>query len=103
MLCLLLYAVETPETTPLAASRYPAALHDLHTRLARRASPVQLDRWAEAVRGWFLAEIWRAGNIDREIVPSVDDYARLRLYSGGGMAFRCRGPQPRQRTRPLRP
>ena len=86
-LALIHRAVETPEWTPYIDDRYALALHDIRCRLDAYTSPEQVGRWLEAMRSWFLAETWKAGNIAAGRVPSIDEYATLRLYSGGALVF----------------
>ena len=86
-LALIHRAVETPECTPYIDDRYALALYDIRCRLDAYASPEQMGRWLEAMRGWFLAETWKAGNIAVRRMPSIDEYATLRLYSGGALVF----------------
>ncbi|GHE12922.1 terpene synthase family protein [Streptomyces alanosinicus] len=82
MMIRLLRVVESPEIPP--SGHYDEALYDLRTRLSKHGSPAQVARWTEAVRAWFLAELWKAGNVARGVVPTLSDFLVQRLYSGGG-------------------
>ncbi|MCG7508440.1 terpene synthase family protein [Mesorhizobium retamae] len=80
-------SIEVPESELYAQDRYARAMLDIRRRLDERAAPAQICQWLAAMRGWFLAETWKAGNIAAGRIPSLDDYATLRLYSGGALAF----------------
>ncbi|QFZ83039.1 hypothetical protein GFK26_09810 [Variovorax paradoxus] len=80
-------AIETPEDGAQFKDRYAAAMCDIRRRLQTHASADQMAQWLAAMKGWFFAETWKAGNVATGHVPSLDDYALLRLYSGGGLAF----------------
>lgn len=86
-LSLIARAIETPEDGARVRDRYALALCDIRRRLEALATPAQLWQWLAAMRGWFFAEICKATNVAAEHVPSLDEYALLRLYSGGGGAF----------------
>lgn len=83
----MLRAIDTPQAPSFTDDRYAVAMHDIRRRLERYATAAQLQQWVETMRGWFLAEVWKAGNIAARRTPSLEDYAVLRLYSGGALAF----------------
>ncbi|MFE6894634.1 terpene synthase [Streptomyces sp. NPDC057694] len=61
---------------------YLAALRDLRLRLEEIATPAQLNRWVEALRGYLYFQVWEAANRSRGEIPALDDYAVARLQSG---------------------
>ena len=73
----------------------------MRSRLAQYATPLEADRFADLMRGYFAAEVRKAGFVARGQRPGLDDYTLVRLYSGGSMAFAelvavCNGcPAPR--------
>ncbi|WP_390348239.1 hypothetical protein ACFJIS_11880 [Variovorax boronicumulans] len=80
-------AIETPEDSAQVDDRYAAAMCDIRRRLDAHATADQMAQWLAAMRGWFFAEVWKAGNVASGHVPSLNQYGLLRLYSGGGLAF----------------
>lgn len=82
VLSLIHRALEIPEAPFYGEDRYAAAMRDIRMRLEPLADPARLARWVEAMRGWFLAEAWKSGNVARAAVPSLSEYATLTLYSG---------------------
>jgi hypothetical protein len=87
VLSMLLRAIETPENSLYETDRYAVAMCDIRRRLDKVAAPWQMRLWVENIRGWFLAETWKAGNLAAHRMPSLDEYATLRLYSGGALVF----------------
>jgi hypothetical protein len=75
--------------------------HSLRSRIAQSATPLEADRFSDLMRGYFAAEVRKAGFVARGQRPALDDYALVRLYSGGSMVFAemvavCNGcPHPR--------
>lgn len=86
-LSLIQRAAEIPECAPCTDDRYALALHDIRCRLDAHASPKQVRLWLEMIRSWFLAEVWKAGNVAAQRMPDIDEYVTWRLYGGGGLAF----------------
>ncbi|SDR07551.1 hypothetical protein SAMN04490186_3224 [Pseudomonas grimontii] len=80
-------AIEVPESELHGGDRYARAMLDIRRRLDAFAAPVQMYQWLTAMRGWFLTETWKAGNVAGGRIPTLDEYATLRLYSGGAMVF----------------
>ncbi|MDN3020975.1 terpene synthase [Streptomyces sp. S.PB5] len=78
----LLRAVEVPESDAFDRDRYAAALRDIAVRLAGCASPAQTSRWADALRAYFLDQVWCAQLRVRGVVPSLPDYLLMRLANG---------------------
>ncbi|KRC70397.1 (+)-T-muurolol synthase [compost metagenome] len=87
VLARMLRAIDTPEAAVFADDRYACAMREIRLRLEEHATTVQLHQWLETMRGWFFAEVWKAGNVAAHRTPSLEDYAVLRLYSGGALAF----------------
>jgi len=87
VLSLILRSIEVPELEGVTSDKYAAALRDIRLRLDRHASPAQMRRWVEAMRGWFMAETWKAGNVAANRTPTLEEYVLLRLYSGGPLTF----------------
>lgn len=87
VLSLMLRTLDVPESLDFSEDKYARAMLDIRLRLERHASPGQIRQWIEAMRGWFLAEIWKAGNISAHRMPTLNEYALLRLHSGGAMVF----------------
>lgn len=80
-------AIEVPESELHEGDRYARAMLDIRRRLDAYATPSQMYQWLTAMRGWFLTETWKSGNVARGRIPTLDEYATLRLYSGGAMVF----------------
>lgn len=80
-------AIDVPESELHGGDRYARAMLDIRRRLDAHATPFQIGQWLAAMRGWFLAEIWKAGNVAAGRIPTLDEYATFRLTSGGAMAF----------------
>ncbi|RFD28632.1 hypothetical protein CER19_13330 [Pseudomonas sp. GL93] len=87
VLSMLLRALETPEAPLFETDRYATAMLDIRRRLDQIAAPWQTRLWVEGMRGWFFAEIWKAGNVAERRMPTLNEYATLRLYSGGPLIF----------------
>lgn len=79
--------IEVPESELHGGDRYARAMLDIRRRLDAHATPSQMFQWLTAMQGWFLAETRKAGNIAAGRIPTLDEYATLRLYSGGAMVF----------------
>ncbi|MEV3855307.1 terpene synthase family protein [Streptomyces sp. NPDC050095] len=79
--------IEAPETPVSPGAVYHEALRDIRVRMDSYATPAQIARWVDEMRGWFMAEIWKAGNVARGVVPSLSDFLLQRLYSGGGLTI----------------
>ena len=80
-------AIEVPESELHGDDRYARAMLDIRQRLDAHATPSQIYQWLAAMQGWFLAEAWKAGNLAAGRIPTLDEYATLRLTSGGAMVF----------------
>ncbi|MER5757920.1 terpene synthase family protein [Streptomyces sp. NPDC002082] len=78
--------IEAPGV-PLGEDPFGLALRDIRLRVAAIATPVQVRRWVEAMRGYFLAE---AGTGAAPTAPGspqdVSDYLLTRLHSGAALA-----------------
>ncbi|MEU9116244.1 prenyltransferase/squalene oxidase repeat-containing protein [Streptomyces sp. NPDC048483] len=83
----ILRCAEVPETPVYADDRYGIALRDLRSRLDAASSPVHGARFVEAMRGYLLTEVRKAGFVARGQRPGLDDYTLVRLYSGGSIVF----------------
>lgn len=81
----LLRILEAPEA-PLPPSspyrNFELALRDLHRRLASCATPVQLGRWIDAMRMYFLCQVREAADRTEKSVPDLADYTLLRIHNG---------------------
>lgn len=60
------------------------ALHDVATRFARAATPVQMNRWVEAHRKWLLGVADRRAMARRGDTPGIDAYLTMRLWDAAG-------------------
>jgi hypothetical protein len=67
--------------------RYGASLRELRSRFAQCATPLEADRFADLMRGYFAAEVRKAGFVARGQRPGLDDYTLYRLYGGGAMVY----------------
>jgi hypothetical protein len=72
--------VETGRTT--SASPCARALADLRQRLNGLASPVQIDRWVQSMRGYLGYQVWEAAYRQLGSVASIDEYAVARIRNG---------------------
>ncbi|KVE29657.1 hypothetical protein WS67_00015 [Burkholderia singularis] len=87
VLSLLLRTIEIPERKLFFADKYATAMRDIRLQLDRHASSAQMEQWIGAMRSWFLAETWKAGNVATNRMPTLAEYMLLRMYSGGPLAF----------------
>ena len=78
---------EVPEHAVYPDDRYGASLREMRSRLAQYATPLEADRFTDLMRGYFAAEVRKAGFVARGQRPGLDDYTLVRLYSGGSIAF----------------
>lgn len=78
----ILRAAEAPGNAAPDGEGYLAALRDLRLRLDRIATPVQTNRWVEALRGYFFFQVWEAANRSRGTIPTLDEYTVARMQSG---------------------
>jgi squalene-hopene/tetraprenyl-beta-curcumene cyclase len=79
--------VDVPEHTVYPGDRYGASLREIRSRFARCSTPLEADRFADTMRGYFAAEVRKAGFVARGQRPGLDDYTLYRLYGGGTMVF----------------
>ncbi|MEW2294309.1 hypothetical protein ABZ719_16635 [Streptomyces sp. NPDC006743] len=81
----LLRILEAPEA-PIPPSgpyrNFELALRDLHGRLTSCATPVQVGRWIDAMRMYFLCQVREAADRTEKAVPDLADYALLRIHNG---------------------
>lgn len=85
-------AIEIPEYPVDPADRYAMALRDIRMRLDAHAGPPRGEDFVHWMRGYFQTEVCKSGNVSRGLRPNLNDYAVVRLYSGGGMVFPRLGP-----------
>jgi squalene-hopene/tetraprenyl-beta-curcumene cyclase len=78
---------DVPEHTVYPGDRYGASLRELRSRFAQCATPLEADRFADLMRGYFAAEVRKAGFVARGQRPGLDDYTLYRLYGGGAMVY----------------
>ncbi|AIA48138.1 hypothetical protein L085_13535 [Serratia sp. FS14] len=76
-------ALECPEYPVSADERYSLSMQELRIRLELYATSEQVNRVVEAQKGYFLAEMVKAGCMN----PTLDECTFLRLNGGGGMIF----------------
>ncbi|GAA3842174.1 hypothetical protein GCM10022403_087780 [Streptomyces coacervatus] len=79
-------AIESPELL-VQDDPFAQALRDIRLRLNAVATPVQVARWVDAMRGYFFVEAYKACNIARNVAPNLSDYAFIRVYAAGALAF----------------
>ncbi|MBO4206051.1 terpene synthase family protein [Micromonospora echinofusca] len=72
----------TPAGSLGAAGPFGAALHDLCRRAREVAPPALLLRFAGQLRDYLLALLWEAANRERDRVPGVAEYVRMRRFTG---------------------
>ncbi|MCJ0871965.1 terpene synthase family protein [Streptomyces sp. AP-93] len=78
--------IEAPEV-PLDKDPFGLALRDIRLRVAAIATPVQVRRWVDAMRGYFLAEARTGADTTAPGDPQdVSDYLLTRLHSGAALA-----------------
>jgi len=81
----LLRILESPETPldPISPfSNFELALRDLRKRIAAFATPLQVLRWTDAMRMYFLCQVWEAANRVEGVVPDPNEYAYMRIHNG---------------------
>jgi hypothetical protein len=76
----MLGALETGESAP--DDVFGRALADLGSRLARLAGPAQWARFVQAVTAYFYALVWEATCRQRGTLAPLNEYIRMRRYSG---------------------
>ncbi|WP_327257002.1 terpene synthase family protein [Streptomyces sp. NBC_01244] len=78
--------IEAPEV-PLDGDPFGLALRDIRLRVDAIATPVQVRRWVDAMRGYFLAEARIGADTTAPRGPEdVSDYLLTRLHSGAALA-----------------
>ncbi|MFF1412121.1 hypothetical protein ACFVX6_20525 [Streptomyces sp. NPDC058289] len=78
--------IEAPGV-PLGEDPFGLALRDIRLRLDAIATPVQVRRWVDAMRGYFLAEAATGAAPTAPGSPQeVSDYLLTRLHSGAALA-----------------
>ncbi|MCX4781947.1 terpene synthase family protein [Streptomyces sp. NBC_01264] len=78
--------IEAPEV-PLDADPFGLALRDIRLRVDAIATPVQVRRWVDAMRGYFLAEARIGADATVPAGPQeVSDYLLTRMHSGAALA-----------------
>lgn len=82
-----LRSLEEPLTEAPPDDRFGAALAEIWADLARRATPGQFLRFADAVRAYFLSIVWEAAHRQADVIPSVRDYKALRAYSSATLTI----------------
>ncbi|MEV6653547.1 terpene synthase family protein [Streptomyces sp. NPDC051219] len=75
--------LEIPRPGMLPAGRHTAALEDLAARTRTALSPYQLRRFTEGTRDWLLGEGWQTSNSERGVMPSLNDFAAVRMSING--------------------
>jgi hypothetical protein len=85
VLARLLRILEAPEV-PLAPSspyrNFELALRDLRSRIAMSATPLQVQRWIDAMRMYFMLQVWEAANRVEKSLPDLNEYAFMRIHNG---------------------
>ncbi|APR75925.1 Pentalenene synthase [Minicystis rosea] len=80
----LLRMLETMDARLAGRDPCLAALHDLGTRFARVATPVQMNRWVEAHRKWLFGVVQRRAHTAGGVMPDLDTYLTMRLHDAAG-------------------
>jgi hypothetical protein len=78
----LVRVAEAPACALLRGNRFAEALRDIRVRLGQVATPVQVGRWVDGVRTYLSCQVWEATNRAHGIVPTLDDYALMRMHNG---------------------
>ncbi|WP_431984117.1 selina-4(15),7(11)-diene synthase [Streptomyces qinglanensis] len=78
----LLRIAQSPETPARTDDPLALGLRDLRRRVDAYGSPAQAARWVDTLREYVLSVVWEADHRARRIVPGLDDYTLMRLYSG---------------------
>ncbi|WP_086828371.1 hypothetical protein [Allokutzneria sp. NRRL B-24872] len=77
------HVLDAPETPVAGGDPFALALCDLLRRGRRMVSPLQLRRFTEAVRSWWLGLVAERALVERGQRPGFADWAVLRPQSGG--------------------
>ncbi|MFT7838869.1 hypothetical protein Q5530_22240 [Saccharothrix sp. BKS2] len=64
--------------------RYARAVQDIVRDVYELRTPTQARRFTDAHRAWLFATTWQVANRARGHVPTLDDYAAMRLQTCGG-------------------
>ncbi|PSL44913.1 5-epi-alpha-selinene synthase [Chitinophaga niastensis] len=70
------------QVTLATAGPIPAALSNMWERMRAIATPAWRLRFIRSMEDYFSGCIWEAENREAGIVPGVDDYIRMRLFTG---------------------
>jgi hypothetical protein len=82
----LLRVAQEPQAAMLPGDPLAEGLRNLSGRLAERATPGQMARWVTGTREYFLSLVWEAHHRRQGTMPSLADYALIRLYNGAASA-----------------
>jgi hypothetical protein len=82
----LLRIAQEPRAAILPGDPLAEGLRDLSGRLAKHATSAQLARWVTGIREYFLSLVWEAHHRSQGTMPSLNDYALIRLYNGAASA-----------------
>lgn len=74
----LIRAIEAPGSAMLPDTRLTAALDDLVRRSRSLLSPYELRRFTEGARDWLLGASWQTSNVERGIMPALNDFVAMR-------------------------
>ncbi|TSB26734.1 terpene synthase family protein [Streptomyces benahoarensis] len=79
----LIRALEYPGSSMARPGPVADALHDLVTRTRDMLSPWQLRRFIDAMRDWLFASAWQMTNVERRIMPTLNDFAGMTVSING--------------------
>ncbi|WP_455360045.1 selina-4(15),7(11)-diene synthase [Streptomyces sp. SYSU K21746] len=78
----LLRVAQNPEAPMLLDDPLAQGLRDLRRRVSRYGTAGQAARWVDALREYFFSVVWEASHRSEGSVPTLNDYALMRLYDG---------------------
>ncbi|MDQ1013116.1 hypothetical protein QFZ82_007601 [Streptomyces sp. V4I23] len=78
----LLRIAQNPQAPMLTDDPLAEGLRDLTLRVSRWGTALQAGRWVDTLREYFFAVVWEAEQRAANRVPTLNDYALMRLYDG---------------------
>lgn len=88
--CHMVRVAECPDQDILPKSGWAGVLRDIVTRLRRMgATPTQLVWLAEALRTYAHGVAWENSCRHSQVMPTLDEYALMRLWAGGMLTYNC--------------
>ncbi|WP_329315210.1 hypothetical protein OG723_32440 [Streptomyces sp. NBC_01278] len=79
----LIRMLEAPGSHLLQPGPHTAGLEDLAARTRAMLTPFQLRRFTEGIGEWVFGAAAQAANVERGVLPGLNDFAATRIWVGG--------------------